>query len=250
MSLKVIEFDKVSFSYGGQSVLNKVTFSIHKNDFFGIIGPNGGGKTTLIKLFLGFLKPDSGKIKLFGKEKIGIDELRRIGYVPQRATNFDQNFPATVFEVASMGRFAKAGLTKQISKNDYSVVEKSLDAVSMLKFRNRRIGDLSGGQQQRVFIARALAAEPEILVLDEPLAGVDMESQHQFYELLKHLNKDLGLTIILVSHDVGMISKNVTKLACVNVNAAIHDLSKGISEADLACAYPTNLNLVPHHHDK
>jgi zinc transport system ATP-binding protein len=249
MDSKIIEFDNVSFSYGKQQVLNKATFEISENDFFGIIGPNGGGKTTIIKLILGFLTPDSGRVLLFGKKPGSAKELQRIGYVPQLVSNFDQNFPATVFEVASTGRYSKIGLLRQPTAQDHAVVDKALSTVDMLGARNKRIGDLSGGQKQRVFIARALAAEPEVLILDEPLAGVDMKSQHSFYELLKSLNKEMGLTVILVSHDVGMITKSLTKLACVNVNVTVHDVSRGISEADLACAYPEDLNHVPHHHD-
>ena len=249
MDSEVIGFEGVSFSYGSQLVLDNTTFLIEKNDFFGIIGPNGGGKTTIIKLILGFLKPDSGEILLFGKNNPYAGELKRIGYVPQRASNFDQNFPATVFEVASTGRYAKVGIMKGLSRHDNEIVEKSLATVDMLNLRDKRIGDLSGGQQQRVFIARALTAEAEVLILDEPLAGVDMQSQEKFYELLKSLNKDAGLTVILVSHDIGMISKSVTKLACVNVKVTVHDVSKGITGADLTCAYSEGLSRVPHHHD-
>jgi zinc transport system ATP-binding protein len=248
MNTNAIEFNKVSFSYGKQLTLSNVNLSITKKDFFGIIGPNGGGKTTLIKLLLGFIMPDSGKIRLFGEEIGNNKDLYRIGYVSQKATSFDYNFPATVFEVASMGRFAKRGILKQLSAEDYSIVEKALTDVNMLKLRNKRIGDLSGGQQQRVFIARALAAEPEILILDEPLTGVDLESQHKFYDLLKYLNKEKGLTIILVSHDVGMITKLVTKIACVNVHVTVHDISKGIDHLGLACDYPEGFEKVPHHH--
>jgi zinc transport system ATP-binding protein len=249
MDSKVIEFDNVSFRYGTQLVLDKVSFEISEKDFFGIIGPNGGGKTTLIKLILGFLMPDSGRILIYGKKPGNAKELQRIGYVPQLASNFDQNFPATVFEVASTGRFSRIGLMKQPTKKDQMVVEKALATVEMADLRDKRIGDLSGGQKQRVFIARALAAEPEILILDEPFTGVDMDSQHRFYDLLKHLNKEMGLTIILVSHDVSMVTKSLTKLACVNVNVTVHDTSNGISKADLTCAYPKDLNIVPHHHD-
>jgi len=249
MNHKAIEFNKVSFSYGKQLILNDVNFSIIEKDFFGIIGPNGGGKTTLIKLLLGFITPNSGKISVFEKEISNDDYLQRIGYVSQKATSFDYDFPATVFEVTSMGRFAKKGLFKQLSSEDYLIVEKALTDVNMLKFRNKRIGDLSGGQQQRVFIARALVAEPEILILDEPLTGVDTESQHKFYDLLKYLNKEKGLTIILVSHDVGMITKLVTKIACVNVHVTVHDVSKGIDNLGLACDYPAGFEKVPHHHD-
>jgi len=247
---KIIEFNNVSFSYTIQPVLSKASFSINKNDFVGIIGPNGGGKTTIINLIFGFLKPNTGEIKVFG-EATGIQKnLKRIGYVPQKATNFDQNFPATVFEVVSMGRFAKTNLTKQLTDEDKKIVKKALTEVGMLETSNKRIGDLSGGQQQRVFIARALASEPEVLILDEPFSGVDMDSQQKFYQLLKKLHEKKGLTILLVSHDIGMVSKQVTKLACVNLYVTIHDTSKGIHKKELTCSYLDELNLIPHHHDE
>jgi len=249
MNKNFIQFTKVSFKYGKQSVLNNVSFAVNKKDFIGIIGPNGGGKTTIIKLILGLLKPTAGQIRLFGKQAGDTKKLNRIGYVSQNATSFDHDFPATVFEVASMGRFAKRGMMKQLTKQDYSIIEKALTDVDMFGLQDRKIGDLSGGQQQRVFIARALAAEPEILILDEPLTGVDMESQHKFYELLENLNKEKELTIILVSHDVSMITKALTKVACVNVNVTVHDLSDGINNIDLTCAYPEGFQRVPHHHD-
>ncbi len=244
----VLELKRVSFSYGKAPTVDGATLSVKKGDFVGMIGPNGAGKTTFVKLVLGLLKPTHGVIKLFGKEITGFREWHRIGYVPQKATNFDQNFPATVFEVASMGRFAKAGMGKHLSKDDYAAVERALGVVGMTKLRDRRIGELSGGQEQRVFIARALAAEPELLILDEPTAGVDAEAQHEFYSLLKRLNEKFGLTLILVSHDIGMVSKTVNKLVCVNIAVTMHDVSKGINEADLHCAYPGGMELVPHHH--
>ena len=249
MAEKIMEFKKVSYSYGKQPALENVSFSIEKGDFVGVIGPNGSGKTTLVKLMLGLLKPDSGSITVFGK---GIQEFRdwhRVGYVPQKATNFDQNFPATVFEVASMGRFSKAGLLRQPSQADRKVVEKALHVAGITNLQNSRIGDLSGGQQQRVFIARALAAEPDLLILDEPTVGVDMKAQHNFYSLLKQLNGEMGMTLVLVSHDVGMITKSVSKLACVNVTATFHDVSKGFEEAALFCSYAKDVGVVPHHHD-
>lgn len=247
---KIIEFNNVSFSYGTQPVLSKASFSINKNDFVGIIGPNGGGKTTIINLLFGFLKPSMGEIKVFGDATGNQRNLKRIGYVPQKATSFDQNFPATVFEVASMGRFAKTRLMKQLTLEDKKIVEKALEEVGMLELSYKRVGDLSGGQQQRVFIARALASEPEVLILDEPFSGVDMDSQQKFYLLLKKLHEKNGLTILLVSHDIGMVSKQVTKLACVNLYVTIHDTSKGVHTKELTCAYLNELNLVPHHHDE
>jgi zinc transport system ATP-binding protein len=250
MAEKIVELRNLSFDYGGQHVIDNATFSIMRGDFVGMIGPNGGGKTTLIKIILGLLKPDRGTVKLFGEDISKFNEWQRVGYIPQKATSFDQNFPATVFEVASMGRFPKAGLTKQLSEKDYEAVEKVLGFVGMLKLRNRRIGDLSGGQQQRIFMARALATEPELLILDEPTVGVDAEAQHNFYSLLRKLNKKLGMTLILASHDVGMVTKDINKLACVNIAVTFHDISNGFSKKELFCAYPGGMNLVPHHHDK
>jgi len=245
----VIELADVTFSYAGVPVLENVNFSLNKGDFAGIIGPNGGGKSTIVKLILGFLKPDKGEVRLFG-EKATPKSLQRIGYVPQKATNFDHFFPATALEVASMGRFTRIGVMKRLSHRDYEIIGKALKDVGMSDMSNKRIGDLSGGQQQRVFIARALAAEPDVLILDEPLTGVDMESQHKFYDLVEHLNKEMGLTILLVSHDVKMITKSINKLVCVNINVTAHDVTNGVTEADLVCAYPAGLESVPHHHDK
>ena len=252
MTSKVIEFENVSFSYEDHPVLSRAAFAINKGDFFVLMGPNGGGKTTVVKLILGLLRPDAGHVRLFGREAGTSKELQKVGYVPQKVSNFDQNFPATVFEAASMGRFAKIGIMHRVSKSDYAAVEKALDDVGMLGARDKRVGDLSGGQQQRVFIARALAAEPEILILDEPVAGVDSESQARFYELLKRLNRERGMTLVLVSHDAGQITKmsgSVTKLACVNVSVSVHDISKGIKKAKLICSYPADFEGVPHHHD-
>ena len=249
MAEKIMEFENVSYSYDRQPALENVSFSIEKGDFVGVIGPNGSGKTTLVKLMLGLLAPDTGSIRILGKGIREFKDWQKVGYVPQKATNFDQNFPATVFEVASMGRFSKAGLIRRLSDTDRKEVEKALHVAGISNLRNSRIGDLSGGQQQRVFIARALAAEPELLILDEPTVGVDMRAQHNFYALLKQLNGKMGMTLVLVSHDVGMITKSVSKLACVNVTATFHDVSKGFEEAALFCSYAKDVGAVPHHHD-
>ena len=248
MAEKILEFRNVSFSYGKQPAIDKATFSIEKGDFVGMIGPNGSGKTTVVKLMLGLLKPDSGSITVFGKEIAGFHDWQRVGYVPQKATNFDQNFPASVFEVACMGRVSKAGLMRQLAQSDRDAVEKALEVAGISNLRDSRIGDLSGGQQQRVFIARALASEPDLLILDEPTVGVDQKAQHNFYLLLGQLNKKLGVTLILVSHDVGIVAKNAGKLACVNMNVTMHDTASGIDNA-LLCAYGADIGRVPHHHD-
>ena len=245
---KILELKNVSFNYGSQPAVKNATFSMEKGDFLGVIGPNGAGKTTIVKLILGLLKPDSGSIRIFGNDVSKFRGWPKLGYVPQKATNFDQNFPATVFEVASMGRFQKTGLLHQLSARDHKKIEGALEVVDMLDLRDKRIGDLSGGQQQRVFMARALAGEPELLLLDEPTVGVDAKAQHNFYALLKKLNKDFGMSLVLISHDVGMVTKYVNKLACVNITLDFHDVSKGVKPSDLVCAYSEGMTRVSHHH--
>ncbi len=204
----IIEIKNVCFAYSGdQWVLRNINLDVHQGDYLGIIGPNGGGKTTLLKIMLGLLKPQEGTVKLF---------VNKIGYVPQKAVNFDVNFPLTVKEVVTMGRYGEKGLLKSLDKNDEVIIKKSLDQVEMWGYRDKIIGDLSGGQEQRVFIARALATRPEVVILDEPTTGVDEQSQKKFYALLKKLNEELNLTLILVSHDSNVIVHEVTEIACIN----------------------------------
>lgn len=249
MAEKIIEFNNVSFAYSGANVLDKVSFEIERGDFVGIIGPNGAGKTTLAKLMLGIIKPDKGTIRLFGEDIKKFREWHKIGYIPQKATNFDPNFPASVFEVASMGRIPKAGLLKAFSQKDKKAIENALEMVGIFGLKDRKIGELSGGQQQRAFIARALAAEAELLILDEPTVGVDQEAQHEFYQLLNRLNKNMKITLVLISHDIGIVTKNANKVGCVNVSLTMHkiDGGKGIENV-MACAYNPDFWRVPHHH--
>lgn len=216
-SKNIIELHNITFSYTDEEkVLENVNLNIHQGDYLGIVGPNGGGKTTLLKVMLGLLKPTKGVVKLFDTEINHFKDWYKIGYVPQKAVNFDQNFPLTVEEVVAMGRYGKKGLLRTLDKKDNQLIEKSLREVDMWEYRKKIIGDLSGGQQQRVFIARALASSPEIIFLDEPTAGVDEQTQKKFYGLLKKLNKAFKLTLVLVSHDTSIIVHETTELACVN----------------------------------
>lgn len=241
--MNLISLENVSFKYENTLVLSKVNFEIKKGDYVTFIGPNGGGKTTLLKLILGFIKPFEGEIK------VNI-EKKKIGYVPQKAVNFDQNFPATVSEVVAMGRIANKGLIKMLNKDDYDKIESALKFVEMWDKREEKIGELSGGQQQRVFIARALCSEPEILILDEPTTGIDSNSRNNFYTLLKELNKK-GITLILVSHDVSAVVKDITRIICINQTVNCHndinELNK--KENKFLCAYPHNIKFVGHKHD-
>ncbi len=211
----IIELENVCFGYTNEEVIKDVSLAIHKGDYVGIVGPNGGGKTTLLKLMLGLLKPNDGKISLFKTEIPYFKQWARIGYVPQK-TSFATNFPVTVEEVVAMGRYGKRGLFHFPTKDDKAKTHHALKQVDMLEYKDRQISELSGGQQQRVFIARALASEPEVIFLDEPTVGVDIKTQKQFYQLLRKLNKELNLTLVLVSHELDVVAHEATELVYIN----------------------------------
>jgi len=200
-----IDVKDVSFSFGKEKALSNISFSIRKGDFFGLVGPNGGGKTTLIKLILGLYVPSSGRI---------CSASEKIGYVPQKA-GIDASFPASVFETVSLGLLSEKKFPKRIDERDAQRVRTALKSVGMEKFPQKRIGELSGGQQQRVLIARALVSEPQMLILDEPATGIDRKAQTDFYEMLANLNKN-GITILLISHDIGRITRHANRVASLN----------------------------------
>ncbi|MGA2910786.1 MAG: metal ABC transporter ATP-binding protein [Candidatus Microgenomates bacterium] len=237
-SKNIIEIKNISYEYDeGDFVLKDVSLNIHPGDYIGLIGPNGGGKTTLIKLILGLLKIQSGEINFMGKPNIA--------YVPQKATDIDQRFPVSVEGVIAMGRYFKRSYFKQLTKTDKDIIHDALEKVGMLEFKNRLIGNLSGGQQQRTFIARALAQEPQIIFLDEPTSGVDEATQEEFYKILKKLNQDLGITLILISHDVDVVAEEVTEIACLNQQIVFYGLSKEfIKEEHLGKLYSKEFKFI------
>ena len=218
----LVSVQKVSYSYEYTQVLKEVTFEINAGDFLAIIGPNGSGKTTLIKIILGLLKPASGEVRIKGKPVAEFKGWRKIGYVPQKATHIDPLFPTSVREVVGMGLYSSKKLSFPIKQSEEKAVEEALAQVGMEALKNWRIGKLSGGQQQRVFIARAIVNKPEILFLDEPTTGVDAETQQRFYEMLDRLNIKQGITIVLITHDIGIVNTHVTKVACVNQSLIYH----------------------------
>ncbi len=211
----ILELQDISFSYATDEVIKDVSLSIHKGDYVGLIGPNGGGKSTLLKIMLGLLRPQKGIVKIFNQDINHFKDWQKIGYVAQR-NFFDASFPATVEEVVMMGRYGKLGFFHFPNKIDQKKVHQALQQVEMTEFKNRSIGDLSGGQQQRVFIARALVTEPEMIFLDEPTAGVDAKTQKQFYALLEKLNKQLNLTLIFISHELDILAHQATELGYIN----------------------------------
>lgn len=218
----LILVENVSFSFNGLEVIQNVSFAISPGDFVALIGPNGSGKTSLIRIILGILKPSTGRIVLLGEELSQFTQWQRIGYVPQKATHMDPYFPASVREVVAMGLLSKKRFPRIFTRQDEAAIDRALDQVDMKALKNRRIGELSGGQQQRVFIARAIVNGPDVLFLDEPTAGVDADTQARFYEMLADLNRKEGLTIVLITHDFGIITKHVNKVACLNQRLFFH----------------------------
>ena len=231
----------VDFSYGRHAVLRAVDLDIEEGAFVSIVGPNGGGKTTLLRLMLGLLKPQSGDVHIFGE--IPSAARRRIGYMPQH-TNLDPLFPVTALDVVLMGRLGLRLQLGPFSRNDGKTARASLDDCEALDLADRPFADLSGGQRQRVLIARALAGEPDLLLLDEPTASLDPGVQDDLYELLHRLNKKM--TVILVSHDVSVVSRHVRQVICVNVDVAQHP-SEALT-GELARLFPEGRRLVRHDH--
>ena len=217
MNQTIIETHNLHFSYNGQPVISGVNLKIQSGDFMAMIGPNGGGKTTLLKLMLGLLKADSGSIRIFGKPPKEVSY--RIGYVPQDI-HINQNFPISASDVVLMGKLKPGKRWSRHAKEDRIEVLQALERVGIGKYSNRRIGELSVGQKQRVFIARALVTDPDILFLDEPTASIDTKGQNEFYAILKELNQKI--TIIVVSHDLMVISRYVKSVACVNQSLHYH----------------------------
>ncbi|MEX0961990.1 MAG: ABC transporter ATP-binding protein [Simkaniaceae bacterium] len=207
---EMIQCRNLSFSYDEKTVLEKISLSIHEGEFIGLIGPNGGGKTTFLNLLMGFLKPQSGSMTIFDKTPVKMRRL--IGYVPQHLS-FDKLFPITLEEVVLMGLLNETPLFKSYSPSAYKRSSAVLEQLDLLPLKNRLFGTLSGGQIQRTLIARALVSNPSLLLLDEPTASVDFESQKKIYELLSLLKKKV--TILMVTHQVQPILKHVDRILCV-----------------------------------
>lgn len=245
----LISVEGVSFRFGSQLVLADVSLDIFPEDFLALIGPNGSGKTTLVKIILGLLKPERGRIVIAGRALADFTNWAAIGYVPQKATHFDPLFPASAKEVVAMA-WRMSGTTEGTARErEEAAIRHALDVVGMSEFRNRRIGRLSGGQQQRIFIARAIVNRPRILFLDEPTTGVDAEMQSHFYELLDRLVKEEGITIVLITHDIGIVDRHITKVACLNERLVYHGTHAEFCRSDtLKDMLAGGHHLVSHRH--
>ncbi|MDZ5470968.1 metal ABC transporter ATP-binding protein (plasmid) [Bacillus sp. 31A1R] len=251
-SQNIIDIKNLSYRYDKELVLENVNLSIPEGAFLGLVGPNGSGKSTIIKLILGLLKAQMGEIKLFGQDSNRFKDWHRIGFVSQKANSFNTGFPATVYEVVASGLTQKLGLFKMMKKHHHQKVQEVLESVGLSSFATRNIGELSGGQQQRVFIARALVSDPKLLILDEPTVGVDAQNVQSFYEMLDQLNKKDGITLLLVTHDIGTITDKVTHVACLNKCLHFHGLTQEFEQLknnDLSQFYGHDVHVLTHNHD-
>ncbi|PIZ76098.1 ABC transporter ATP-binding protein [Candidatus Peregrinibacteria bacterium CG_4_10_14_0_2_um_filter_38_24] len=208
----IVEVKNLNFNYGVAEVLKDVTFSIEKGDYVGLGGHNGSGKTTLVKIILGVLSSNSGDVFVFGQNVNKFKKWHKIGYLPQNISLFNPIFPATVYEVVSLGLISRKKFPRKITKEDEKIVDDALEELEIFNLKDRLISDLSGGQQQRVFLAKALVNEPELLILDEPSNTLDARTRNKFFNLLNDLNKKKGTTIILITHDIGHIGEHANKL--------------------------------------
>jgi len=238
--LNVVEIKNLTVEYSGVRALDNISFSINQNDFLGIIGPNGAGKSTLFACMLGIITEFKGEIYFFGENvRKSKKYLRDVGYVPQKPV-FEKNFPATVKEVVRMG----------LKKGSEKKIDEALQQVWIHELSHRRIGELSVGQQQRVFIAKALVGDPKVLILDEPVTGIDKQSTEIFYSILRDLNQKHNITIIWSSHDLDAVNKLANKVACLNKTLFFHGISQEFfSNEELIKQYSeSSMQQHMHHH--
>ncbi|MBW3700467.1 ABC transporter ATP-binding protein [Bacillus altitudinis] len=251
MAKPIIEMKDISYSYGQRNVIDHIHLTVEEGNFLALVGPNGSGKTTLLKCLLGLIKPQQGELKLFGTPAQKFKDWDQIGFVSQKANSFNTGFPASVYEVVASGLTAKIGLFKRMSKQDKVQVDEAIRSVGIQDLKHQNIGELSGGQQQRTFIARALVSQPKLLILDEPTVGVDQRTVEGFYQLLETLNKEKGMSLILVTHDVGTVSDKVTHVACLNQTLHFHGDAETFDSMDdqaLSQFYGHDIQVIHHDH--
>jgi zinc transport system ATP-binding protein len=249
MSLPVIELTNISFGYNSKPILDDVSLVVERGDFVGVVGSNGTGKSTLIRLALGLLSPARGEIQLLGQNITRFREWHRIGYMAQKVASFNTGFPATVREIVETHLRTQKSPHGTLSRRAIKTrVEQALDLTGMREAGNSLIGELSGGQQQRVFLARVLAGDPEVMFLDEPLVGIDAASQQLFCSILDDYNRERGLTILMVTHDPAHIVDRINRLACLEQGKLfLHESPEEIRQ-ELAQSTVTHHHPIYHHH--
>jgi zinc transport system ATP-binding protein len=241
-----LRFSEVWYQYGGEPAVLDITFTVGRGEFAAVLGPNGSGKTTLLKLALGLVRPTLGKVMLFDVRPDRFHAWDRVGYVPQAVEGASTHFPATVEEVVVQGLyrgFDPFGIWRRPGK---VAVREAMDTAGVVDLRKRRISSLSLGQLQRTLIARALVRKPELLVLDEPVAGVDALGQEQLYAMLHRLNGENEITILMVTHDIGAVMREATMVACINRTLVFHGPPHGITQKELSTLYGLPMNVLLH----
>ena len=209
--MTIVAVEHLSFRYNSVEVLSDISFGVNEGDYIGLVGPNGSGKTTAIKVVLGLVKPAKGIVSLFGTNVNDFREWHRIGYLPQKLTHFNPHFPATVREIVSSGLFSTKKFPKRIQRSDEALIDDAMRLTDVADIRHKLIGELSGGQQQRVLVARAIVNRPDLLILDEPTTALDPEARGTFFQTLMGLNQNGNVTIILITHDIASIGKYASK---------------------------------------
>jgi zinc transport system ATP-binding protein len=245
----LVEINDLSVKYSNEVLaLENITLDVNSKDLIALLGPNGAGKSTLLKVILGLVKPTSGTIKLFGSRDLS-KNLKYVGYVPQSAQARDANIPFNVFETVMLGRTMHAGIFHHMGHRDKKRVEEILKLFGLFDLKDRKIGQLSGGQTQRVFLAKAMVAEPKLLLLDEPTSGVDPSSKNEFYRILEQLNKEKGIAVILSSHDISAITKVANRVLCINRSQFFCGLNEEFSATEeLPKVYDHPVEVLEHDH--
>ena len=245
----VLEVSNLQVVRANSVAIDDANFTINQGDYVGIVGPNGGGKTTLLLAILNILPKTRGTICLFGQEIESFSSWEKIAFVPQHALNFDSQFPLSVRELVSLGRVNRSNLGRPLKSTDWEAVDEALEFMGISEIADRRIGQLSGGQKQRVFVAKALVRKPEIILLDEPIVGVDAKTQEKFYKKLSDLNVAKGITILLVTHDLTAVFCRMSKVMCINRLVNIAEINEDLKPDEvLRKAYGEHFHFVFHEH--
>jgi zinc transport system ATP-binding protein len=241
-----LEFRNATFGYEAHNVVQDISFTVEQGDFIAILGPNGSGKTTLVRLALGLANPTGGEVLLFGTPAHKFREWNKVGYVPQTVEGIHTQFPATVEEIVGHGLYNGFNPARFWKRGVPDSVKTSMEMVGVADLGRRRISALSTGQQQRVMIARSLVREPKLLVLDEPEAGVDAAGQEQLYSILRRLNDEQGITILMVSHDIGAVMREAKTVACINRTLVFHGPPHRITQRELSDLYGLPMDVLVH----
>jgi zinc transport system ATP-binding protein len=247
----VLSTKNLSFSYDSTEVLSGISFTIDKGDYIALAGPNGAGKTTLVRVILGLEDKHEGRVEMFGKDSEGFCDWGRIGYLPQEVNVFNPLFPATVKEVVGLGLLSHKSFPKKFRRSDEAKILKALDLMDIVRLKDKLIGALSGGQQQRVFLSRALVSDPELLILDEPSTALDPLTREHFFGLAEKLNKDKGVTLIIITHDTAHIGQYAGKLLYLDKKVIFYGRFTDFCQSKEMEKYfgPFSQHLICHQHD-